>query len=221
MDKDDLPIAKPARGRPRSADKRQVVQQLLDVTEVMLRETSHFDLTERKIAAAAQTNEAMIHYYFGGKDGLVFALILRYYEEISGKLAALESIDTASKNVIRDVFRILINAYYDKPWMARIVVSEFARGRSAIKDFYMEKFGPQGLGLARLKGVLQRLVECGVCNPRTNVDFVALGMYSMITAPFLLTPFSGDANFELSEIKKDDWIDYVADLFGRQLRASD
>ena len=56
-------------------------------------------LTERKIAAAADTNEAMIHYYFDGKDGLLFALILRYYDEVAAKLNALDEIDPASSTL--------------------------------------------------------------------------------------------------------------------------
>ena len=217
MDKEKSSTVKPVRGRPRNADKRQVVQQLMDAAEEMLRETNHFDLTERKIAAAAKTTEAMIHYYFGGKDGLMFELILRYYDEIADRLKALDQVDLKSAGVIRDIFKILVDAYYFKPWMARIVISEFARGRSAIKDSYMEKFGPKGLGLARLKRVFEQLIESGICRAGTNAEYAARGMYSLLISPFLLSPFAGEPGFELSMVRQDDWIDYVADLFGHQL----
>lgn len=215
MDRQNPGAGKPARGRPRNADKRQVVQRLMDVTEEMLREINHFDLSERKIAAAAGMSEAMIHYYFGGKDGLLFALILRYYDEIAERLQALDRIEPESPHVIRDIFRILIDTYYSKPWFARIVISEFAKGTSSIKDAYMEKFGPKGLGLARLRAVFERLMARGTCR-KVDAEYLARGMYSMLVAPFLLAPFAGE-EFDLNSVVHDEWIDYVADLFEHQL----
>ena len=218
MDQQNAGAGKSARGRPRNADKRQVVQRLMDVTEEMLRATNHFDLSERKIAGTAGINEAMIHYYFGGKDGLLFALILRYYDEIAERLQALDRIDPKSPHVIREIFRMLIDTYYCKPWLARVVVSEFAKGSSAIKNAYMDKFGPKGLGLARLRAVFERLMAAGVCR-QVDSDYVARGMYSMLIAPFLLAPFA-EQDFALNSVVHDDWIDYVADLFEHQLLVS-
>ena len=186
MDKGDSPLSKRIRGRPRNDAKRQVVQRLLEATELLLQEHSHVDLTERKIAAVAETNEAMIHYYFGDKDGLLFAAIVRYYDDVSDRLQALELIDPASKLVTRDIFKIMIGAYCLKPWIARIAISEFARGHSSIKEAYMKKFGPQGFGLARLRQVFERLIESGIYGRRVNAEHAALGMFSMITGPIFM-----------------------------------
>jgi AcrR family transcriptional regulator len=218
MDNDEWPVPKPIRGRPRKDARRQVVERLLQAAELLLQELNHVDLTERKIAAAAETSEAMIHYYFGDKDGLLFAVIVRYYDDVSDRLKALDMIDPAAKTITRDIFNIMMNAYYHKPWIARIMVAEFARGRSAIKAAYMKKFGPQGFGLIRLQQAFDRLIECGVYDRRVNATNAALGMFSMITGPIFMAPLYGGSSINLTQPRQEEWIDYVADLFDCQLR---
>jgi AcrR family transcriptional regulator len=205
-------------GRPRAQAKSQVVTKLVEAAELLLRDCPHFELTERKIAAAAGTNEAMIHYYFGGKDGLLFEVMLGYYDGVIESLKALDAIDPYSKSVTRDIFKIMTDAYYEKHWIARMVIAEFARGSSAFKDMYMEKFGTQGVGLGKLQRVVDRLVACGVYAPQANTKYIGPAMYSMIIGPFVLVPFSN--NPDLDFLMRDGWGDYAADLFDRQLRGT-
>ncbi len=213
----DTPERKRGPGRPKSGDKSQVVMRLVSATESLLREVSHTDLSERRIAAAAETNEAMIHYYFGGKDGLLFEVMLRYYDEVLERLKALDAIDPASPSVTRDIFKIMTDAYYEKHWIAKMVVAEFARGSSTFRSLYMEKFGPEGVGLVRLHRILDKLMACGVYDHHANSKYIGLSMFSMITGPFLMAPFSGSAGLA-PDFELDEWVDYVADLFDRQLR---
>jgi AcrR family transcriptional regulator len=205
-------------GRPKAQGKSQVVTKLVEAAELLLRDCPHFELTERKIAAAADTNEAMIHYYFGGKDGLLFEVMLRYYDGVIESLKALDAIDPYSKSITRDIIKIMTDAYYEKPWIARMVIAEFARGSSAFKDMYMEKFGTQGVGLGRLQRVIDRLVACGVYQPQVDTRYIGPAMYSMIIGPFLLVPFS--KNPDLDFLLRDGWGDYAANLFDCQLRGT-
>jgi AcrR family transcriptional regulator len=180
MGKEDFGGVQRTRGRPRHHAKGRVVERLLDATELLLQEHNHYELTDRMIAATAKVNEAMIHYYFGSKDGLLFSVIVRCEDEISEKLKALETIDHLSPTVTREIFSILIDAYYAKPWVWRMMSSEFVQTHSAIKLSFMKRYGPQGQGLlVRLRRVFERLIERGIYDPRVNAAYAALSMFSL------------------------------------------
>ena len=208
-----------ARGRPRRVANRQVVDQLMQATEELLRQRSHIDLTEREIAAAAGVTQAMIHYYFIDKDGLLFDVFARHNDEIQDKLKMLQVIDPASKNLHHQIFRILIGAYYAKPWILKIIVSEVMREGSAITEFFKKKYGSERPVLEHLRKLFQRLIDAGVYDKKINISHLAVCIYSIITGPTLLVSVC-DATCSLFEqCKSEEWIDYVASLFDRNIVA--
>jgi AcrR family transcriptional regulator len=219
METADPPIAaKPARGRPRNAARVPVVQRLLDATEDLLRDHNHVDLTERKIAATAGVDIRMIHYYFGDKDGLIFAVIARYCETASATLATLQSIAAGTESVTRQIYKVLVGAYYAKPWIARILASELAHAHSPIKQFFIHKYGLEGDALARIRQVFGRMVAAGVYDPGIDIAQSAVALFMLSLAPVMVGPLFGFAGAEPDWFKKDAWLDFVADLFDRKLR---
>ena len=115
------PATKRSRGRPKIEANSQVVEKLLRAAELLLQKHGHLNATEKKIAEAAGVNEAMIHYYFGGKDGLLFDLVDRLAAGITGKFSALHSsTDWHQENPTRHIVKVLIDSYYAKPWIARM-----------------------------------------------------------------------------------------------------
>jgi AcrR family transcriptional regulator len=219
MDDENIPVAKkPARGRPRGTVKAHVIERLLDVTDDLLQQHSQFDLTERRIAAAAGVDDRMIHYYFRDKDGLIFAVIERYCDAVSDSLAALDAIDPRSENVTRQIYQILIHAYYAKPWIARIMASELARTRSPIKVLFTRKYGLEGQALVRVRHIFERLIECGIYASGVDAAQSALALFLMSLAPALVGPLFGNVGAESDWFKQERWLDYVAGLFDHDLR---
>jgi AcrR family transcriptional regulator len=218
MENAEPPIrAKPARGRPRNAAKVPVVQRLLDASEALLRDHSHVDLTERKIAAAAGVDIRMIHYYFGDKDGLIFAVIARYCDTVSDELAALDAIVPGAENVTRQIYKVLVGAYYGKPWIARVLASELAHAQSPIKQFFIGKYGLEGDALARIRQTFKRMIALGVYDAGIDVAQSAVALFLMSLAPVMVGPAFGIASAEADWFKKEAWLDFVADLFDRKL----
>jgi AcrR family transcriptional regulator len=219
METADPPIAaKPARGRPRNAAQVPVVQRLLDATEELLRDHNHVELTERKIAADAGVDIRMIHYYFGDKDGLIFAVIARYCDAASVTLATLDAIIPTSESVTRQIYKVLVGAYYAKPWIARILASELAHGHSPIKQSFIRKYGLEGDALARIRKTFGRMVAAGVYDASIDVTQAAIALFMMSLAPVMVGPLFGFAGAEPDWFKKDEWLDFIADLFDRKLR---
>jgi AcrR family transcriptional regulator len=216
---DDGHVLKHALGRPKSEGKRDVAQLLLDATKQLLREHFHFDLTEKHIAAAAGVNDKMIHYYFGDKDGLIFDLIAQLGDEIVRKLQALDELNSSTPFLTRHILQILVDAYYLDPWIARVSATEFQRKGSVICSGFVNRYGPMGIGISRLRKTFDRLVKEGAYDKSTNTKNVALSMFCIVIAPYSLTPMSLGLSADLEELKQDEWIDFVADMFERKLGA--
>jgi TetR/AcrR family transcriptional regulator len=219
MNDDNEPVGKrPTRGRPRGTGKAHVVERLLDVTEALLQESSHFDLTERRVAAAAGVDDRMIHYYFRDKDGLIFAVIERYCDSLSDSFAELDAIDPKSKGVTRQIYKILVDAYFTKSWIARILASELARNHSPIKESFTQKYGLEGQALGRIRHTFERLIEVGIYDSNIDVAQSALALFLMSLSPVLVGPFFGNVGADRDWFKQERWLDYVANLFEERLR---
>jgi AcrR family transcriptional regulator len=209
---------KPTRGRPRGTANAHVIMRLLDVTDTLLQECSHVDLTERRVAAAAGVDDRMINYYFRDKDGLIFAVIERYCDSLADSFAALDAIAPSSHDATRQIYKILVCAYYSKPWIARILASELARNQSPIKESFTRKYGLEGQALGRIRDTFERLRDCGVYDSTIDAAQSALALFMMSLAPVLVGPFFANVGADSDWFKQDRWLDYVAALFDESLR---
>jgi len=194
------------------------VQSIIDTTEFFLQTTSQFDLTVRKIAMGAGVSDRMIHYYFNDKDGLIFAVIARYCDDVAKKLKLLDAVDPAAPWPTRRIFKIVMEAYYAKPWIARILASELSRDHSAVRESYMKRYGRQAQARTHLRRVFVRLIDSGVYDRRMDLDKAVLSAFYTCAAPVMVAPLAGDLDPNLPQCRDDAWINYVADLFERGVR---
>src|SRR5918912_1998295 len=66
---------------------------LLDAAERLLIETGYAGLTTRKVAAEADVNHGLVHYYFGSIEELLFQAMERYTERLLDRQRALYAAD--------------------------------------------------------------------------------------------------------------------------------
>jgi len=218
MKQEDSPTTKSKRGRPRSEENSQVVQKLMDTTELLLRTYNHINLTERRISEKSGVDNKMIRYYFEDKDGLIFAIIVRYCDNVALRLKELDRLDFTSISITRQIIKILVEAIYEKPWISRIVASEFSRSHSPVQAYFLKKYGPHGVSLGRIREIIEKLIDCGVYSLGADVDRAVLAIIFLLSAPAMLAPISGSINTELNEFKSDSWIDYISEIFDQKLR---
>lgn len=208
------------RGRPRGAASARVTDQLLEATEQLLHDCSHLELTERRIAAEAGVDEAMIRYYFGGKDGLLLDLTLRHCDIIEAQISALDALDADTPAVTQKIIQALIEAYHGKPWIMRIMVSETTRKDSLIRSRFIERFGPvgaQGLVAGPVRQLIQRLQRAGIYRKDFDPALMAISMISLVAAPLLIAPLSGETEKSLWQLRSAAWLDHATSLFESRL----
>jgi TetR/AcrR family transcriptional regulator len=101
----------------------------------------------RDIAAGAKVNGAMIHYYFGNKEGLYRAIL----ESVAAKVRSL-LVESRTSEQTRDRLTRFVNTYADyilsHPDMARILYREMLAGGKRLRAV-AEKYASVNYGLAR------------------------------------------------------------------------
>ena len=160
----------------------------------------------------------MIHYYFGGMDGLLAAVLDQAYAHITAVYRQLGA-DTGwcHHQPTRHLIGKLVEAYYARPWLARILISLVTPEYSAMCDIFLKRYGPRGQ--IQLQHLLDQMVKQGIYDRKVDTAYVAMSMMSILIAPLILTRLTDSVSITLDDLKKDRWIDHVADLFDRQLRS--
>ena len=104
--------------RPRGRHSGDV---LLDAASALMIERNSITITFTEIAARAGLNSALIHYRFGGKDGLFRALIER---DVGGTFPMLADLVRADLPAVRKLdlhIRAITQTYFDHPYINRLV----------------------------------------------------------------------------------------------------
>lgn len=107
---------------------------LLDATASLLSERSTIEVSLSEIAKTSGLNSALIKYYFGGKEGLLLALLERVAERSMADLASLIGMDIPAEQKLRIHIGGIINTYYRSPYLNRLINYMIARGDTASSE---------------------------------------------------------------------------------------
>ncbi|MBY4895835.1 TetR/AcrR family transcriptional regulator [Cupriavidus sp. AU9028] len=77
-----------------------------------------------QIARRAETNERMLYYYYGSKEGLFLAVLERQYARFRADEARLQISDEDPTVAVRTLARFVWDWYYEHPDFIRLVNSE-------------------------------------------------------------------------------------------------
>lgn len=123
---------------------------ILDAADLLFGRLGFEAATTREIAEASGANKALIHYHFGGKEGLLDGVLDRYYARLTTALVGA----LGEEGDIRARMHRLVDAYIDflgeNPNFFRIVQREAAGGPRM--DRIVARMGPiLGLGLPAIR----------------------------------------------------------------------
>lgn len=112
----------PRRGRRKSVD-RSSADKLIRATAALMRERDTLDVSFVEIAERADLPSGLIGYYFGNKEGLLFALLERDVKDALGQLDALAASDWSPVDKMRLHLRGVVRAYWKTPYFNRLVTA--------------------------------------------------------------------------------------------------
>jgi AcrR family transcriptional regulator len=190
---------------------------LLDALHEILRDKLHFEITIREVADRAGTSPEMVRYYFGGKDGLIMALLRRISDQFAERMDALaERILTVADSPVQQILRVLFDFYIEHRHVTRVSLSEFQKGKSKIVD---EMLGSRSeVVIGRIDALLAQLVEAARYDPGMDRRKMAMTIMTMVTGPVTFLAVLPDKWATVAELQDDGWAAFLAGMIDRQYR---
>ena len=204
-------------GRPHGAERTSVHDDLLAALREALREKLHFEITIKEVADRAGTSPEMVRYYFGGKDGLITALLREISARFVDNMDALEARLLASdESAIGQILRALFDFYVEERHVTRVSLSEFQKGKSKIVEDYLSNRSETVI--ARIHAMLAGLVDAGRYDPAMDQRRMAMTLMAMVTGPVTFLAVLPEKWLSAEELKEPQWASFLADMIDQRYR---
>jgi len=198
-------------GRPQAIARTAVHDDLLKALRECLRCKMHSELTLKEVAQRAGTSPEMVRYYFGGKDGLIVALLRQTAERFSRMMADLErDILRVEGSPTQHIIHELLMFYLDERHVTRVSIAEFNRNTSRIAEEFLHSRSEVVVG--NIHGLIAMLVESGYYDPAVDPRRLAMTILAMVTGPVTFLAVLPDKWVSEKDLGGDEWAAYLADL---------
>ncbi|MEW5926661.1 MAG: TetR family transcriptional regulator [Gemmatimonadota bacterium] len=162
---------------------------ILDAAEELFAKQGFAATTTKQIGSAAGVNPALIHYYFGTKEGLYRALLRRLFESIMARGAEQLATSPAPDAAVRALIGIQSETMVEHPSFPRLLARELV-------DHGMAHAGES---LSRLSETLFRRLcelirggqEAGMFRRDMDPRFAALSVVSLVPYYHIARPAVG------------------------------
>lgn len=204
-------------GRPQGADRTSVHDDLLAALREALRDKLHFEITIKEVADRAGTSPEMVRYYFGGKDGLITALLREIGEQFVRRMDALEArLLEPGQSPIQQILGELFAFYVEERHITRVSVAEFQKGKSRIHEEFLSNRSEVVIG--RIHAMLARLVEAGLYDKAMDQRRMAMTILTMVTGPVTFLSVFTDKWVSPEELTDGAWAAFLADMIDTKYR---
>ena len=187
-----------------------VRERLLKAAMDCFLDDEYHKVSTRRIAAIAETNVAMIRYYFGNKEGL-FEEMIR--DKLQPVLDVLDGPLLASREGFTEFFRLYYRTMGEHPEFPKLILKILALNQGPGKRFIQ-----QLLERGRTQGSrkLADMKKSGNIDPLLDPDMLRISFVSLAMMPMLLKDVYEE---ELDGEMDADFLDDLARLNGRLFAA--
>jgi TetR/AcrR family transcriptional regulator len=177
------PKASPV-GRPSEQSRREVRARLGASARELFARQGFEAVSLRQVAAAAGVTPAMVHYYFGGKQGLWLAVLEDYLEEALGGLLAARA-DIEGPGGLAIYLSRHAELLGRQPWVAPLLFREVVLGGGPSAEF-VQRFPAQLRDM--LRGAIARAQDRDEVSKDLDTDLLLISLLSAAVFPFLMRP---------------------------------
>jgi len=204
-------------GRPAGGD-AAVREKLLSHARELFLQLGFGNVSTRRIASAAGTTPAMIHYYFGDKLGLYEAMIEAVVRPL---IENVQRLGSGSSHELPDL-EAVIGAYMRmvaaNPWFPALIIQEVLSRNGRMREQFIEQFASRTA--PALVAVLHREREQGRLRADVDPKSAAVSMLSLCVFPFVSLPIPGPVlGFRPEGSELDRFISHTTRLFREGIAA--
>ncbi|GAB6043910.1 TetR/AcrR family transcriptional regulator [Endothiovibrio diazotrophicus] len=199
-------------GRRPAGSSDAVRATLLATARRLFAEKGYEAVSVRALAGAAGVTPAMIHYYFGNKEGLYLAVLREALAPTLKRIAGLQAAGRHDRGALAELLQAHMELLLREPWLPPLVAREVLLREGPLR----EAFATQVAG--RMIGGLTELLGEAPPARAGDADLAALSVLAMTIFPFLAHGLVHAVyGIEVNEAFAARWSRFVADrLFNSQ-----
>jgi AcrR family transcriptional regulator len=168
------------RGRPADLKSGELREKLLDAAEMLFAGEGYDAVPVRRIAESAGVNPALVHYYFGTKQELLFAVIDRAVAQLS---EGLSTMGEAGPERIGDIVSLLFRMVASHPALPPLITREVLLSGGKTREVFARDYAPR-LGGA-LPGLIAKAQDAGRIGKDLDPGITTLMVLSLCLFPFI------------------------------------
>ena len=136
----------------------------------------------RRIADEAGVTPAMVHYYFGSKEGLHEAMLERTFARIIGRARAV----AGRGEGLPGLLRVWTDAFGEEPWIPTIVLREVLSEGGRFRERFIEDYASHMAAL--LPSLIRDEMKAGHFREDLDPTLAFLSFLGMTIMPFVARP---------------------------------
>jgi len=167
-----------------------------------------------KIAREAGATPAMIHYYFGNKQGLYEAVLQQALGPILASLQAAMEHPADDEDLLPRFIHGYMRLLADNPQVPSLIVRDVLSPGGQMRDVFVQGFA--GRGGRGLRDLVRHAQTLGTVRADLDPDHAALSLLSMAVFPFVGRPVAGQVlDYSVEPDRIDELARHTLDLFYR------
>lgn len=170
-------------GRP-AGEGSDVRERLLQAARAAFLAADYDRVTIREIAESAGSNSAMIHYYFGSKEGLYKAMVTDVVEPFFSRVDALGREEPPEG--FGELFDLYARVMSENPEFPPLVVKTLGLGAGPAREYMMDMLP------GRLRGLFTRMIKrqkaLGQVDEDIDPNLLGFSFMSLAAMPFVMRP---------------------------------
>jgi len=186
-------------GRPPAAALSEARTALLEAASRLFAAHGADAVSLRRVAEEAGVTPAMVHYYFGGKEGLYDALLERAFARVLDRVRAVIDVAPDEKADASDasdpsepserlaaLLEVLVGTFAAEPWIPTLVVREVLSEGGRFRDRFIADYASHMAEL--LPGLIRTEVARGRFRADLDPSLAFLSLMGMTIMPFVARP---------------------------------
>jgi len=150
-------------GRPAGERGGEGQEALLEAARSLLAERGLPRVTVREVARRAGVQPALVNYYFGGKEGLLQAVVARVAGQLLAGVAEGAAVEGSVEERMRALVRAVVAVWAREPYAPRLVMDQVLFGDEDTLDAFVDGYARPNLDT--IKRLLETGVESGEIQP--------------------------------------------------------
>jgi len=127
-------------GRPVGARPGEARAALLRAARELMSEKGLPQVTAREVALRANLNPGLVQYYFGGKDGLLRAVVTEISEEGKNRALLRASSEGGASDRMRSLIASMIQGFFADPYSPRLLFEQVVFAGDDVVDRFVDEF---------------------------------------------------------------------------------